>query len=110
MERPLRVDQQRDRVRASHDATRGRRRVASTRTSGRAMGASNSSFGAINIVAGGTGPYAKRSTRWGDYSWAVIDPSANGVWLATEYVRSLSSQTPDRQSNWGTRVVEVAVG
>jgi hypothetical protein len=75
-----------------------------------ALGAGNSSFGAINIVGAGTGPYAKSSTRWGDYSWAVIDPSGNGVWLATEYVPPLSSQTPDRQSNWGTRVFEVAVG
>jgi hypothetical protein len=75
-----------------------------------ALGAGSSSFGAINIVAAGSGPYAKTSTRWGDYSWAVIDPSGNGVWLATEYMPPLSSQTPDRQQNWGTRVVEVAVG
>jgi hypothetical protein len=75
-----------------------------------AMGAGQSSFGPIHIVADGTGPYAKASTRWGDYSWAVIDPSFNGVWLATEYVPALSSQTPDRQANWGTRVFEVAVG
>jgi hypothetical protein len=75
-----------------------------------ALGAGQSSFGAIHIVADGTGPYAKASTRWGDYSWAVIDPSGNGVWLATEYVPARSSQTPDRQSNWGTRVFEVAVG
>jgi hypothetical protein len=74
------------------------------------MGAGQSAFGAIHIVADGTGPYAKTSTRWGDYSWAVIDPSFNGVWLATEYVPPLSSQTPDRLSNWGTRVFEVAVG
>jgi hypothetical protein len=75
-----------------------------------AMGAGQSAFGAIHIVADGTGPYAKTSSRWGDYSWAVIDPSFNGVWLATEYVPPLSSQTPDRLSNWGTRVFEVAVG
>jgi hypothetical protein len=75
-----------------------------------ALGAGQSSFGAIHIVADGTGPYAKKSTRWGDYSWAVIDPSGSGIWLATEYVPPLSSQTPDRQSNWGTRVFEVAVG
>jgi hypothetical protein len=75
-----------------------------------ALGAGSSSFGAINVVAAGSGPYAKHSTRWGDYSWAVIDPSGNGVWLATEYMPPRSSQTPDRQSNWGTRVVEVAVG
>jgi hypothetical protein len=74
------------------------------------LGSGQSSFGAIHIVADGTGPYAKTSTRWGDYSWAVIDPSDASVWLATEYIPALSSQTPDRQSNWGTRVFEVAVG
>jgi hypothetical protein len=74
------------------------------------LGSGQSSFGPIHIVANGTGPYALTSTRWGDYSWAVIDPSGNGVWLATEYVPPLASQTPDRQSNWGTRVFEVAVG
>jgi hypothetical protein len=74
------------------------------------MGAGQSAFGAINIAAAGTGPYARTSTRWGDYSWAVMDPTASAVWLATEYVPPLSSQTPDRLSNWGTRVLEVAVG
>jgi hypothetical protein len=75
-----------------------------------ALGAGQSAFGPIHIVANGTGPYALASSRWGDYSWAVIDPSGNGVWMATEYVPPLASQTPDRQSNWGTRVFEVAVG
>ncbi|HVC43109.1 MAG TPA: hypothetical protein VND54_14110 [Candidatus Saccharimonadales bacterium] len=74
------------------------------------LGAGQSAFGAIKIAAAGTGPYAPTSTRWGDYSWAVIDPAARAVWLATEYVPPLSSQTPDRLSNWGTRVLEVAVG
>jgi hypothetical protein len=74
------------------------------------LGAGQSSFGAIHIAANGTGPYAVTSTRWGDYSWAVIDPSGNGVWVATEYIPPLASQTPDRLSNWGTRVFEVAAG
>ncbi len=74
------------------------------------LGAGQSAFGAINIAAAGTGPYSKTSTRWGDYSWAVIDPTAPAVWLATEYVPPLSSQTPNGLSNWGTRVLEVAVG
>jgi hypothetical protein len=74
------------------------------------LGASRPAFGAINIAAPGTGPYALTSSRWGDYSWAVIDPTAQAVWLATEYMPPLSSQTPDRISNWGTRVLEVAVG
>jgi hypothetical protein len=74
------------------------------------LGAGQSAFGAINIAAAGTGPYSKTSTRWGDYSWAVIDPSAPAVWLATEYMPPLSSQTPDGLQNWGTRVLEVGVG
>jgi hypothetical protein len=74
------------------------------------LGAGQSAFGAINIAAAGTGPYSQTSTRWGDYSWAVIDPSASAVWLATEYVPPLSSQTPNGLSNWGTRVLEVGVG
>ncbi len=74
------------------------------------LGASQSGFGSIHIAANGTGPYALTSSRWGDYSWAVIDPAGNGVWMATEYVPPLASQTPDRVSNWGTRVFEVAVG
>jgi len=74
------------------------------------LGAGQSAFGAINIAAAGTGPYSKTSTRWGDYSWAVIDPTASAVWLATEYMPPLSSQTPDRLQNWGTRVLEVGVG
>ena len=74
------------------------------------LGAGRSSFGAITIAAAGTGPYAPTSSRWGDYSWAVMDPTAPAVWLATEYMPPLSSQTPDRVSNWGTRVLEVAVG
>jgi hypothetical protein len=75
-----------------------------------ALGSGQSSFGPINIVAPGSTHYNKTSGRWGDYSFAVMDPSGNGVWLATEYMPPLSSQTPDRQQNWGTRVFEVAVG
>lgn len=74
------------------------------------LGSGQSAFGAIHLAAAGTGHYAKTSTRWGDYSWAVIDPTAQAVWLATEYVPPLSSQTPNGQSNWGTRVLEVALG
>jgi hypothetical protein len=74
------------------------------------LGSGQSAFGAVNIAAAGTGPYAKTSSRWGDYSWAVMDPTAQAVWLATEYMPPLSSQTPDRLGNWGTRVLEVAVG
>ena len=59
------------------------------------LGAGQSAFGAINIAAAGTGPYAKTSTRWGDYSWAVIDPTAHGR-LARHRVRSTALE-PDSQ-------------
>jgi hypothetical protein len=39
-----------------------------------------------------------------------MDPTAQAVWLAIEYVPPKSSQTPNGLSNWGTRVLEVAVG
>ena len=64
----------------------------------------SSTFGPVHIVGAGTGPYDPNGTRWGDYSWAVLDPSLDAVWLATEYIPPLSSQTTDRQLNWGTRV------
>ena len=74
------------------------------------LDAAGSSFGAIHIAANGSGPYDPAATRWGDYSWAVIDPTADAFWLATEYMPPLSSQTPDGLRNWGTRVFEVSAG
>lgn len=68
------------------------------------------SFGTISVVAGGSGPYDPKATRWGDYSWAVLDPTADAFWFATEYMPPLSSQTPDHLRNWGTRVFEVNAG
>ena len=67
----------------------------------------HSSFGAAVVAAAGTGPYDPNATRWGDYSWAVLDPSGTAFWFATEYVPPKSSQTPDGRRNWGTRVMEV---
>ena len=49
------------------------------------------------------------ATRWGDYSFAVLDPSRDAVWLATEYVPPRASQTSNRQRNWGTRVFQVGL-
>lgn len=72
------------------------------------MRSGHGSFGSLNLAAAGTGPYDPNATRWGDYSWAIPDPSGNGIWFATEYVPPLSSQTPDRARNWGTRVFEVS--
>ena len=64
------------------------------------------SFDAITIAAAGTGPYV-RGTRWGDYSYAALDPDHNRFWLATEDVPPVSSQTTTGVRNWGTRVIEV---
>jgi hypothetical protein len=70
-------------------------------------------FGPIRIAASGTGPYAPPSDvfgRWGDYSYASLDSATNSVWLATEYVPPVSSQTPDGINNWGTEVIQVSLG
>ncbi|HCI78945.1 MAG TPA: hypothetical protein DHW02_04575 [Ktedonobacter sp.] len=42
--------------------------------------------------------------RWGDYSAGELDPSGNGVWLATQYIPN----NGDQFANWGNRVFEVA--
>ena len=67
-------------------------------------------FGPITVAAAGTGPYDPNSTRWGDYSWAQLDPATDTFWLATEYIPPKSSQTTDGLSNWGTDVLQVRVG
>jgi len=74
------------------------------------LDSSATSFGAIRVAAAGSGPYDPNATRWGDYSWAVLDPTADAFWFATEYMPPLSSQTPDGLRNWGTRVFEVSAG
>jgi hypothetical protein len=74
------------------------------------LAAGGSAFGPIQIGGKGTGPYDPNATRWGDYSFAVLDPSGTSIWLATEYVPPTTSQTPDRLRNWGTRVLNVSPG
>jgi hypothetical protein len=59
------------------------------------------------VAASGTGPYFRRSTRWGDYSFAVPSDTSHAAWLATEYIPPKSSQTTNGHQNWGTRVFEV---
>jgi hypothetical protein len=44
--------------------------------------------------------------RWGDYSAAVLDPSGNGIWLATETIPAPALQSP--VDNWGTEVWEIS--
>jgi hypothetical protein len=66
-----------------------------------------SGFGRPVVAAGGSGPYDPKATRWGDYSWAVLDPTSDSVWMATEYMPPKSSQTTNGRQPWGTRVLEL---
>jgi hypothetical protein len=68
------------------------------------------SFGPISVAAAGNTGYDPEAERWGDYSWAVMDPGGSSVWLATEYVPPKASQTADGKRNWGTRVLDVPAG
>jgi hypothetical protein len=72
------------------------------------MQAGGNAFGAIHIALFGRGSYNPTSTRWGDYSWATLDPDTNNFWMATEYIPPKSSQTTDGKQNWGTGVIEVS--
>jgi hypothetical protein len=76
------------------------------------MGSGRSAFGAVTVAAAGTGPYfvrPKQFGRWGDYSWAQLDPATDTFWLAAEYVPPRASQTTDHVRNWGTEVLQVKV-
>lgn len=69
-------------------------------------------FGRPHVALAGTGNYFRRpfgflSNRWGDYSWAQLDPSGSSVWLATEYIPPRASQTTNGFRNWGTAVLQV---
>jgi hypothetical protein len=68
------------------------------------------SFGPVTIAAPGSTNYDPGAERWGDYSWAVTDPTGTSAWLATEYVPPKSSQTTDGVRDWGTRVLDVGTG
>jgi hypothetical protein len=65
----------------------------------------------IVTVANGTSAHVSFSdvlfaqARWGDYSFAQVDPSGVGIWLATEYIPPVANQDPI--DNWGTYVFEV---
>jgi hypothetical protein len=67
-----------------------------------------SAFGPVAVAAKGTTNYDPEAERWGDYSWAVLDPSGEAAWLATEYMPPKASQTTDGLHDWGTRVLEVS--
>ncbi|HKF36665.1 MAG TPA: hypothetical protein VKB35_07145, partial [Ktedonobacteraceae bacterium] len=77
-------------------------------------------FGAIHITAVGSGPDIgftcalgfPQQCRWGDYSWAALDPNGQDIWMASEYiVPAIATQVVKKmtfQTNWGTRVWDVA--
>jgi hypothetical protein len=69
-----------------------------------------SAFGPITVAAPGNTSYDPGAERWGDYSWAVMDPAGASVWMATEYVPPKASQTPDGRRDWGTRVLDLSTG
>ncbi|MDQ6810287.1 MAG: hypothetical protein M3Z95_00115 [Actinomycetota bacterium] len=68
-----------------------------------------SSFGPVEIGAAGSTNYDPGAGRWGDYSWAVLDPAGKSVWMATEYMPPKPSQTTDGRRDWGTRVLQVGL-
>lgn len=73
------------------------------------LGKGATAFGDVTIAADGRTNYDPTATRWGDYSWAILDPSGNSVWMATEYIPPKASQTPDGRRNWGTRVLDLSL-
>lgn len=65
-----------------------------------------SNFNDIDIAARGASPSTDGAGRWGDYSWATLDPNGKDFWLATEYIPPVSDQNPI--TNFGTRIFDVA--
>ena len=64
-----------------------------------------SSSKTIEIEATGVSPYdIPFPNRWGDYSWAALDPDGVHIWMGNEYIPSLSDQA--FIANWGTEIFE----
>jgi hypothetical protein len=80
----------------------------------------SASFDAIHITAIGSGPDIgftcalgfPQQCRWGDYSWATLDPNGQDIWMAAEdIVPQVATHVVNGttfQTNWGTRVWDVA--
>jgi hypothetical protein len=66
---------------------------------------SGTAFGGVHIAAHGASPSTDGASRWGDYSWATLDPNGTDLWMATEYVPP-GFQNPI--TNFGTRIFDLA--
>ena len=75
------------------------------------MSSGAKNFGSIRLAAAGAAPdngftgtkAFGGAGRWGDYSAGQLDPSGNGVWLATQYIPN----NGDKYANWGNRIFQV---
>lgn len=82
-----------------------------------------SSFSGVQLTGAGYGPDigftcqpplagTVQQCRWGDYSWATLDPSGTNLWMAAELtVRAVAEQPgthPPAKINWGTEVWEIS--
>lgn len=74
------------------------------------------SFGDIHITGVGSGPDNgftcalgfPQQCRWGDYSWAALDPNGDDIWMAGEYIVPPVATSPrGSHTNWGTHVWDV---
>jgi hypothetical protein len=74
------------------------------------MGPTATQFGPVTVAENGNTHYDPNATRWGDYSYATLDPTGKHFWMATEYMPQAASQTTDRATNWGTRVFSLGAG
>lgn len=66
---------------------------------------SGQAFDGVHIAALGASPSTDGASRWGDYSFATLDPNGTDLWMATEYVPP-GFQNPI--TNFGTRVFDLA--
>ncbi len=76
-------------------------------------------FSKLHITQLGSGPDIgftcalgyPQQCRWGDYSWAALDPNGIDIWMAAEdtvpQVATQPGTTPPAQTNWGTQVWDV---
>jgi hypothetical protein len=65
-----------------------------------------SKFSGVNVAALGVDPSTDGASRWGDYSWATLDPNGKDFWMATEYIPPVTNQNPI--TNFGTRIFDVS--